>query len=382
MPRPDHGDEFEEEEEERAGAEESKDKKKRIDLSMAQVAGAGVATLTAATAASYLNVYGTVIGTGVMAVLSTSAAPVIQHWLTRSGEQAKELAEKKAARQKGVRALVDTEAEAAAEAATQDAAEAGTGHMGFDTGATRVADPDAPNPFGFPADPDATRTMAMPMVGLDLPGQTVAHGFGNPEDPTQVGGPPVADATEPLPQIGGPGDTRYPDGPARDNEDADGAIGDERPKRGWKTAVISAAAVFTLVMLVILAFELLTGRSLTAWTQGQDEPTSPSLFGGQSSQVQDEEEAPETTEGDQPETENGTGTQPQGTDAPVEPEPIAPPGEPQPEVPGGGATDPAEPPVNGGEPAEPGGGEAPDPGAENPPEGDTPAEPAPVVPNG
>ncbi|QRN80004.1 MAG: hypothetical protein JK586_17995, partial [Nocardiopsis sp. BM-2018] len=247
---------------------------------------------------------------------------------------------------------------------------------------TRVADPDAPNPFGFPADPDATRTMAMPVVGLDLPGQTVAHGFGNPKDPTQAGGPPFADATELLPQVGDPGDpgdTRYPDGSA---EDADGAIGDERPKRGWKTVVISAAVVFTLVMLVILAFELLTGRSLTAWTQGQDEPTSPSLFGGQSSQAQDGEEAPQTTEGDQPETGSGTGTQPQGTDAPVESEPIAPPGEPQPEAPGGGATDPAEPPAGGGEPAEPGGGEAPDPGTEHPPEGDAPAEPAPVAPNG
>lgn len=387
MPRPDHGDEFEEEGE---GAEESKGKKKRIDLSVAQVAGAGVATLTAATAASYLNVYGTVIGTGVMAVLSTTAAPVIQHWITRSGEQAKELAEKaekKAARQNDVRALVDPDAEAAAEAHAQGGREAGTGHVGFDPGATRIADPEAPDPFGFPDDADATRTMAMPMLGRDLPGQTIAHGFGNPEDPTLLGGPSAADATELLPQVGGPGDTRYPGGPggddADDADDADGALVDERPKRGWKAVALSAAAVFTLVMLVILAFELLTGRSLTAWTQGQDEPTSPSLFGGHSAQVQDEQEDPETTGEQQTETENGTGNgnREQGTDAPVEPESTTPPVEPQPEVPGGG-TDPVDPPVDGGEPVDPGGGEAPDPGTENPPEGDTPAEPAPAAPTG
>lgn len=365
MPRPDHGDEFEAEGED---AEESKGRKKRIDLSVAQVAGAGVATLTAATAASYLNVYGTVIGTGIMAVLSTSAAPVIQHWITRSSEQAKELAEKKTAKQAGAQALVEAEANA--------------DQGGFATGATRVADPDAPNPYGFPESPedaDATRTMAMPMVGRELPGQTVAHGFGNPEDPTVAGGPAAADATELMPRVGdGPGGADGLDGSGASDGSGEGA-GAERPKRSWRTAAISAAAVFTLVMLVILAFELLTGRSLTAWTQGQDESTSPSLFGGQSAPAQVEEETPETTGNDQPEMENDPGTQEPGTDAPVDPETTTPPVEPEPEVPGGGGqTDPTDPPVDGGEPVEPGGGEAPDPGSENQPEGNDQPEPAPA----
>lgn len=368
MPRPDHGDEFEAEGE---GSEESKGRKKRIDLSVAQVAGAGVATLTAATAASYLNVYGTVIGTGVMAVLSTSAAPVIQHWITRSSEQAKELAEKKSAKQAGAQALVESDAEV----------ESNAHQAGFDTDATRVVNPDAPNPYGFPEPPedaDATRTMAMPMVGRDLPGQSVAHGFGNPEDPAVVGGP-AAGATELMPQVGdGPGGRDGLDAPDGFDESGEGAEA-ERPKRSWRTAAISAAAVFTLVMLVILAFELLTGRSLTAWTQGQDEPTSPSLFGGQSAPAQVEEETPESTGDDQPQGENAPGTQEPGTDVPVDPEPTTPPAEPQPEVPGGGQTDPTGPPVDGGEPVEPGDGEAPDPGAENPPEGNNaPPEPAPA----
>lgn len=385
MPRPDHEDESEA----RGEGPEEGDRRRRIDLSLAQVAGAGVATLTAATAASYLNVYGTVIGTGVMAVLSTSAAPIIQHWITRSGEQAKglaEKAEKKAAKHTVARSLVDTDAEARTDEqlsgfGTAEFGQAGTGQTGFGSpgaapGATRVADTGFPEPFDLPEDDDATRTMAMPTVGRDLPGQTVAHGFGNPEDPTLVGGPAEADATALIPSVSGH-TARFTG--AADDEDADGESGADRPRRGWRAAVISAAAVFTLVMLVILAFELMTGRSLTAWTQGQDEPTSPSLFGGHSAPAQVEEdtsETPETDGGDQPADEGDTGTQQPETEQPVGPETGTPPVETEPETPGGGQPDPTGPPADGGEPEEPGGGEVPDPGSRPQPEGEPAPEPA------
>lgn len=378
MPKPGHGDEFEVEEE---GAEDEKaDKRKRIDLSMSQVAGAGMATLTAATAASYLNVYGTVIGTAVMAVLSTSAAPVIQHWITRSSEQAKELAEK-GGKQPGAKALVDPGSNAAAES------RAAKPVLGPDT--TRVADTDGyTDPYGFPAggDDDATRTMAMPVVGRDLPGQTVAHGFGNPEGPTVVGGSAVPEATEVMPKAGGENGSRPPgggpgrfDGPDDPKGDADGEA--ERPKRGWRTAALSAAAVFTLVMLVILAFELLTGRSLTAWTQGEEGHTSPSLLGGNSAPAEVEEEDPETTQDEQPESETDTGTrEPQEPEEPVEPEPGTTPGEQQPDGPAD-PNDPVDPPVDEGTPEEPGGGEDADPGPGGGGEGDNAppeADPEPV----
>ncbi len=357
MPRPDHGDQIEAEE----GPEEGKGRKRRIDLSVAQVAGAGVATLTAATAASYLNVYGTVIGTGVMAVLSTTAAPVIQHWITRSSEQAKDLAEKKAARQAVAQALVEAEANA--------------DQAGHDTGSTRVAERDAPDPFGFPEDADPTQTMAMPMVGRDLPGQTLAHGFGNPEDPAVVGVPAAADATELMPTADDGAGGR---GHGGADDHGEGSVA-EPAKRSRRTAVISAAVVFTLVMVVILAFELLTGRSLTAWTQGQDGSTSPSLLGGRSTAEQVEDQGPET-DGDVPSTteDDGSGDRDQETDEQADPESTTPPVAPQPEVPGGGQTDPTEPPVDDADPVEPGGDGVPDPGQENQPEGDTPAEPAPA----
>ncbi|MEU3017634.1 hypothetical protein ABZ635_09625 [Nocardiopsis sp. NPDC007018] len=379
MPRPDHEDEFEAREE---GPEKERGRRKRIDLSVAQVAGAGVATLTAATAASYLNVYGTVIGTGVMAVLSTSAAPVIQHWITRSGEQAKGLAEKaerKAAHHTAVRSLVDTEAEARADERLSDpstavfgqAGPAGTGRLlgaphGSGTEGTDLRDED-----------DATRTMAMPAVGTDLPGQTLAHGFGNPEDPTLVGGSTENDATRVLGAVGGSAGAH-----TRETPGGTGGGGDapDRPRRGWRTVVIPAAAVFTLVMLVILAFELLTGRSLTAWTQGQDEPTSPSLLGGHSSQVQDEEEpedAPVTHDGGRPSDDGDTGSTRPETDRPEAPETGTPPTGTDPQTPEGGQTDPTAPPVDGGEQVDPGGGEAPDPGSRpQQPEGEPAPEPA------
>lgn len=292
MRRPERGDRTEpnerhrrsESKEEEDKGDKSGDKQgKRIELSVAQVAGAGVATLTAATAASYLNVYGTVIGTAVMAVLSTSATPVIQHWITRSGEQAKELAEK--AKQTQDRNLVERP-----EPATEHGEE-----------------------FSFESPDDATRTMALPTLGQNLPGQTLAHGFGNPADPARPHDPITDEATALLPQASpeDPGLARnaFEDGKAR-------------PERGWRAVLIPAGVVFVLVMLVILAFELFTGRSLTAWTQGQDEPTSPSLLGGHSAPAQpDEDEVPlEPEVGQDPGDDPRPGSGPwSNTEEPVDP---------------------------------------------------------------
>lgn len=312
------------------------DKGKRIDLSVTQVVGAGVATLTAATAASYLNVYGTVIGTAVMAVLSTSATPVIQHWITRSGERAKGLAEKA----KHSHAAPFTERPEPA---------------------TEKDDLDATTAFQAPEvlqDPeDATRTMAMPSLGRDLPGQTLAHGFGNPADPTRPHDPVPGEPTELLPSVG-------PD----DDSDtaASDATGEEgtRPERGWRAVLIPAGVVFVLVMLVILAFELLTGRSLTAWTQGQQEPTSPSLLGGQSAPAHTgEDEDADTSENDREPQEEGTDTAPgTGTEDPAEPGTS--PGEQDTDTPSV-PTEPAEPPAEDPEPQLPQ-----DPGEPEPEPGD------------
>ncbi|MCY9784509.1 hypothetical protein KIK06_11460 [Nocardiopsis sp. EMB25] len=218
----------------RTGHHESHDEgeapaKKRIDLSVSQVAGAGAATLTAATAASYLNVYGTVIGAAVIAVLSTVASPLLQHWFSRSGEQAKHLAERA-------------------------------------VGVTVVAAP-VPPPDADEGAADATRTMAIARVAVETDGAEPGD-----TDPTR---------TMALPTV---------------TEDGEGEAAKRPTKLGWRAVLIPAIVVFTLVMLVILAFELFTGRSMTAWMNGYDEPTAPSILGGGTSAPPAQEEEPETPE--------------------------------------------------------------------------------------
>ena len=323
MRRPERGDGAEPNEGHRGsetGSEEGKDDKsgdkqgKRIELSVSQVAGAGVATLTAATAASYLNVYGTVVGTAVMAVLSTSAAPVIQHWITRSGEQAKELADK--AKQNQARNLVER------------------------------PEPATEHDEGLPFDSslDVTRSMALPTLGENLPGQTLAHGFGNPADPTRPHDPVTDEVTELLPQV-----------PREDTEPVRHALEDEksRPKRGWRAVLIPAGVVFVLVMLIILAFELLTGRSLTAWTQGRDDSTAPSLLGGHSAPAQhDEDEVPSETDGGRTpgDPRPGSGSW-SDTEEPVDPGSV--PGDQETGAPTSPTT-PSEPPAEGPDTERPG----------------------------
>ncbi|MFJ9557468.1 hypothetical protein ACIRPH_26975 [Nocardiopsis sp. NPDC101807] len=324
-------------------AEEDAGKKKRIELSVSQVAGAGAATLAAATAASYLNVYGTVVGAAVMATLSTLVSPLLQHWFSRSGEQARQLAGK---------AVGHAEAGPVAPGAPVAPFPEEISESGLLREVSEAGPPD-----GAPRDFDATRTMAMPSLGA-VDDRTAA--LGGPGDPANRAG--VPDGTALLPAV----DTGAPVPGASGDREGGGFL----PRLGRRSVVIPAAAVFALVMLVILVFELFTGRSLTAWTQGGEEATSPTLFGGSSSGAPAQEDDPgagETTE-DEPWTtdqEPGTGTP--GTT----PEPDAPAtGEPEDGTGGGGTggdggtggtTEPTDPPVEEEEPQDPG-TQQPDPG--------------------
>ncbi|WP_017614539.1 hypothetical protein, partial [Nocardiopsis salina] len=247
---------------------------KKIDLSFAQVAAAGLATLTAATLASYLDVYGTVIGTAVMAILSTSASPLLSHWFSRSGEQAKQLAEK----------AVATKAPGTAKGkATTEGA----------TGVTGKQDIRVDLPPVNQGEDDATRTMAMPVLGADLAQAdqeaTRVDGHGGAVDPEETVLIPAQSPDEDQGTAVRAGRTG---GDGADSPGADGEPeGAPTPRRrGWRAVLIPAALVFTVVMLVILSFELLTGRSLTAWTRGLDESTSPSIVGGNSAPAEEEPE--------------------------------------------------------------------------------------------
>ncbi|MFB9391091.1 hypothetical protein [Streptomyces coeruleoprunus] len=71
------------------GTEEKNEKneKKRIDLSVAQVAGTAIAAVVAATLASRLGVYGTVLGAGVISVIATCGGSVFQYLFASTGER-------------------------------------------------------------------------------------------------------------------------------------------------------------------------------------------------------------------------------------------------------------------------------------------------------
>ncbi|MEU7744629.1 hypothetical protein [Nonomuraea sp. NPDC049158] len=63
---------------------------RKFELSMPQIAGSALAAVTAAVAASYLGVGGTVIGAALMSVASTVATAVYTHYLKRTGEKVKQ----------------------------------------------------------------------------------------------------------------------------------------------------------------------------------------------------------------------------------------------------------------------------------------------------
>ncbi|PSK84213.1 hypothetical protein CLV63_13932 [Murinocardiopsis flavida] len=306
--------------------EGDQEKKKRIDLSMSQLAGGGVATLTAATAASYLGVYGTIAGAAIMSVMSTAGTAVAQHYLKESGERARDLAER-AKRPGGVHTAVAVEPQAP--------------HTRTDHGA------------------DPTTTRAMPAVGTRTGDDTASvPGAEGPADPATelfapVGPDGSADpgATQVLGAVSG----------RRDPERYGGSGGSEDggPEQGgwaawwrkYRMLVIPAAVVFALVMIVILLFELFTGRSMTDTVRGTDTHSGPSLLGGYEQQEQPQQQDP-----DPGPTAPGGGDQPTGgpevqPSQPAEPGGEQPGGE-QPQQPGdtGGPEQPEQPdPGDGGE---------------------------------
>ncbi|WP_336205849.1 hypothetical protein [Nonomuraea sp. LPB2021202275-12-8] len=63
---------------------------RKFELSVPQIGGSALAAVTAAVAASYLGVAGTVIGAAIVSVASTVASAVYTHYLQRTGEKVKQ----------------------------------------------------------------------------------------------------------------------------------------------------------------------------------------------------------------------------------------------------------------------------------------------------
>ncbi|GAA3757963.1 hypothetical protein HDA32_001853 [Spinactinospora alkalitolerans] len=310
---------------------EGEEKKKRIDLSMSQVVGGGVATLTAATAASYLGVYGTIIGTAVMSVISTAGTAVAQHYLQRSGDRARGLAERRAqvAVTRGRSDSATGELRAAGPGTAADA----------DTLLAAATETEAPSQR-WRRDGDVETTQLFPAVG-ETSGfgadETVAiDAESRPEHRGKLPDGVRGDDTRALPSAGGA---------ERPEAERDGAGRDSTWWRRWRALVIPAVAVFLLVMAVITAFELFSGRALSDTLRGEDSGSAPSLLGGYSGSGADasadvpttgpDTGGQEETTGEQPTTgpsqvpgaEDGADGEGEGTGEPTEPAATPEPGE-------------------------------------------------------
>lgn len=237
-------------------------KKPNIDVSMSQVAGGGIATLAAATAAAFLGVYGTILGAAMMSVLSTVGTAIAQHYLRRSGDKAKDIAVR--ARRTGDQATPDS---------------------GTD------------NACGGGAADNSTSSS-------DGSAETAWHPDTVAETRTER-----TDATRALPTVDPVGN---PPREKRENET-------EPPNTWWRWRKVAtaAAAVFVFAMSVILVFELVTGRTLSDTVHGNEARSAPSITGGNSTD-QDRQQPPEdnpaprdrapTTQ--QPDTPDDDGTAP------------------------------------------------------------------------
>ncbi|MCF3961748.1 hypothetical protein [Streptomyces fuscigenes] len=76
-----------------SGANEGTEQKgRRLDLSVPQVAGSALAAIAAAVLASQLDVYGTIIGAGVVSVIATCGGSFFHYFFRRTGEQLRDAA--------------------------------------------------------------------------------------------------------------------------------------------------------------------------------------------------------------------------------------------------------------------------------------------------
>ncbi|MEV3920652.1 hypothetical protein [Actinomadura coerulea] len=191
-------------------------------MSTTQLIASAVATAVAALGASFLGVYGTIIGAALMSVISTAGSAVGKHYLDQGREQIKELTHLQSA----VRRREMAEG-AAGEARSADPTR--TVAWSGDPGATRLdpvfggGDPNATR-FDPGGDPNATR--------LD-PAQTVAAAFAE-----EAG----EDAVRQVVRRSAWRSTV------------------EWAKAHWVKLVVSSAAVFAVVLGGITIYEAGTGR--------------------------------------------------------------------------------------------------------------------------
>ncbi|GAA2585432.1 hypothetical protein SMC26_01905 [Actinomadura fulvescens] len=205
------------------------------DLSTTQVVASGLATLAAAWGASYLGVYGTILGAAFMSVASTAGAAVCKHYLDQGKQQLQD--------------MTHLQDEVRGQEAARGAAARATS-----------ADPTRTMIWPGDADPNATRVDGLPTFG-----------DGDP-NVTRVDRPPAETVANTLATQAG--DQAVKEAAWR------AAFGNTKVwlRQRWMVLAVSSAAVFALVLGGITVFEWRTGdafgnsdgRVYKAFTGGDD----------------------------------------------------------------------------------------------------------------
>ncbi|MEV0259799.1 hypothetical protein AB0I49_00410 [Streptomyces sp. NPDC050617] len=216
---------------------EEKPQSKRLDLSIAQVAGSGLAAVIAALLAGKLGVYGTIIGAGVVSVVATTGGTIFQHLFRRTGEQIRDVTvlAKPKARQVPV---ADTDSDHWSRGAAGDEqATTMLPAVGQEQGQDR----------GDDADPDRTQLLKQAEATQMLPRVEATQMLPRAEDSTRLlrqaqGGDPAS-------------------GPAAGSEEFTSATTHGTRLRRWKSPLLHAILIFVLAMVTVTVVELATGST-------------------------------------------------------------------------------------------------------------------------
>jgi hypothetical protein len=213
----------------------------KLELSGTQLVASALATTTAALAASKLGAVGTLWGAAVTSVVTTGGIPIYKYYLEHG-------------KQKLIPGLED---------------QAG------------VPQPDPPPPYDarpLGADPNAEKTMALPLVGDDddpytSPSEkTLAYGSLVRGDPETMALPVVPESSTTVMRT--ISDEQIPDGQSK-----------RRPH--WHLLAAAAVAVFALVMGGITVAETIMGNSIAA-TVNNEQDNGTTLGGGETPRKNDQ----------------------------------------------------------------------------------------------
>jgi hypothetical protein len=231
--------------------------RKLPDLSTTQLIASAVATAVAAFGASYLGVYGTIIGAALMSVISTAGSAVGKHYLDQGKDQIKELTHLQAA------------------ARRREAAEGAAGEA-------RSADPT--RTVAWSGDPNATR-FDPPFGGGD-PNATRLDGMAG-ADPNATRREPVDVVAASLAEAAGEDAVRQ----VVRRSAWDSTV--EWAKAHWVKLVVTSAAVFAIVVGGITLVEATTGQPIGKSDKGL---TVTNVLGGGGGGSTDEEPTPEPSD--------------------------------------------------------------------------------------